>query len=219
MNLSAAIPQLFYDLIGRVIPGTTLFIIAFYVIQGHKDFLQTLEPGANLSFSIVVAVLFASYLTGALLGGVWFFITKKLLKNEELEKELKDISKDIFQTSDKAKIKHLNFIGLVYDHILLWNPSAGSRIAKLSAEQHMCGVFILGTFILAIVNVGINFSAAKGVIWMSIYLLIGTLASLILYFHLRDRFATAIKNHWALSQLETFKSLNSTPNIPSSISK
>lgn len=107
MNLTTAIPQLFYDLIGRVIPGTTLFIIAFYVIQGHKDFLQTLESGANLSFSIVVAVLFASYLIGALLGGVWFFITKKLLKNEELEKELKDISKDIFQISDKAKMKSL----------------------------------------------------------------------------------------------------------------
>ena len=35
-----------------------------------------------------------------------------------------------------------NFTAFAYDHVQQGQPNAGARIAKINAEQHMCGVII-----------------------------------------------------------------------------
>ena len=215
MSLSTAIPQLFYDLIGRIIPGTVIFGCGLYVIQGKEDFINSLNSGRFTSFAAVGGILFISYVLGALLGGIWLYITSKFLSKGTLSEELKNISPKISKNENSIIFNNLNFVALVYDYILLWNPTAGARMAKLSAEQHMCGVVLVGSFILSIINLYISkFSNIS----TSVSLLLSGIASLILYFHLRNRFSVGIKNLWALAQLEEYKKPHLTEIQTSSIS-
>jgi hypothetical protein len=81
MNISILIPQLFYDLIGRVIPGATLISCAFFLFKGPAKGLQILTtwsfqtntsvPSVKSGF-ILLGTLLASYIVGSLLGGIWF---------------------------------------------------------------------------------------------------------------------------------------------------
>ena len=82
MNISIIIPQLFYDLIGRIIPGAGLISLTALLLLGPEVTVQVvttwspaaLAPGhtaAPLAF-VLLGNLVLSYLVGSLLGGIWF---------------------------------------------------------------------------------------------------------------------------------------------------
>lgn len=89
MNISVIIPQLFYDLIGRIIPGAGLVSLTALLLLGPDVTVQVvttwstgaLSPGhtaAPFAF-VLLGNLLISYLIGSLLGGIWFRIYRLML--------------------------------------------------------------------------------------------------------------------------------------------
>lgn len=76
MNFDVLIPQIWYDFIGRVIPGTYMLGYCYLAINGYLG-----EEILNPSFFGVFVILVLAYLTGALMGGIWFKLEDKCRKD------------------------------------------------------------------------------------------------------------------------------------------
>lgn len=72
MNISILIPQLFYDVIGRVLPGASLLASTFMLFRGGKSGLIELTTWSSSTTFVLFGNLLASHIIGSLLGGVWF---------------------------------------------------------------------------------------------------------------------------------------------------
>lgn len=195
MNLSTTVPQLFYDLIGRIIPGLAVLVMAIYILNGHDNFISSVKSSSDMSFAFSVGIILISYLIGTIVGGMWLFFVRRKT-DKKLENELLEISNQ-FPSGNIIETSKLNIIGLVYDYVHHADPAAGVRIAKLSAEQHMAGVIILGGLFGGILNL---FVGKDSDYMLSVYCVIFSICSFFLYQHLKSRFATSLKNHWKLSQ-------------------
>ena len=148
MSWTAAIPQVFYDIIGRVIPGSTLLLLYSYIMKGHSAFFELVNLDLRPSIAILCIFLLASYILGLLLGGLWFFIrslwpralTKFFMpKVYELEGNLRQIRNPLINDENNKKHESVNLVGFIYDYIHLWKPIAGSRIAieiKMSNQRN-----------------------------------------------------------------------------------
>jgi len=73
MQFSILIPQLFYDLIGRVIPGATLIILGFLLFDGPQKAKEYLI-WSDKTLYVVIGDLLAAHIIGSLIGGLWFQI-------------------------------------------------------------------------------------------------------------------------------------------------
>lgn len=174
MNINIVIPQLFYDLIGRIIPGAGLSGLALFLQYGPDTAVRIVTTwsmervwaphlGAPVTF-VLLGNLLVSYLVGSLLGSIWFWIYRwqwsdrceKFLdehlptKSQAGTIEPLECYGDFDQTlvgmlTRLRKSPHItNRIGLLYDFVQFKNPAAAARIAKLRAEQHMSGVLFAG---------------------------------------------------------------------------
>lgn len=226
MNLSVLIPQLFYDLIGRLIPGATLIGCAFLLFDGPKDGPEHLTGWSTNSIFVILGNLLASHIVGSLLGGIWFRIYRinllsapetechhrpwlKLLhgwaKNGEIR--IDDAFNKTFEGEmpvlgdlKMAAMNSSGRIALIYDYTQLRCPKAGARIAKLRAEQHMSGVLLIG-FLLLAVMLDVNPSLLNPYWhwWAAEFaLLFSALTAGWLAWHLEKRSGTALYFSWFL---------------------
>lgn len=91
MKISVLIPQLFYDVIGRIIPGATLIATAFFLFEGAMKGRRHLTTWTTSTDDISVPVVFVilgnllgSHVVGSLLGGLWFRLYRiDLIKHGE----------------------------------------------------------------------------------------------------------------------------------------
>lgn len=181
------VPQIFYDLIARIVPGLALVVgIVIVLLAGNNgsELINRLAIGSiswasatiliitafSLSYSIAVLISGLRYLLFAFL----FRIPSKILRwkrcvpivawlhSLDIETGIRDSDGDFW---------------LKYDHIKKEFPSAGNRITKLKAEIHMSHVLLVGLpLILALTTLikGNHF-------WLKYYrwaLAIGTLGSI-----------------------------------------
>jgi hypothetical protein len=174
------IPQVFYDLIGRVLPGAAtilgaLIILADVSLLDAIDLLIARQVTITSVAILVAAWLFVSYLVGALLGAIAFAIFKDNRKERSFKKKFKDLLAVMgFSLTEDAEccrkletIKAIEPVGrdidelslpYAYDFILLRHAGAGGRLAKLRAEIHMCRVLMLACGILGTAYVIQRFS-------------------------------------------------------------
>jgi 8-oxo-dGTP diphosphatase len=198
LNLASLIPQLFYDIIGRAVPGATFIGCTLYAIRAQDLFKTLLEPRGANSLLVLLGFLFISYIIGALLGGIWFYICDLSGRNKKMES---DLNTDL-NSYKLPYLKRPHSIAFAYDHIQVWDPAAGARIAKLRAEQHMCGVVIIGAITLAAISVimmvieRINGTTLS---WFLICLLFAAIAAWQLNIHLERRFTIGLGNLWLLA--------------------
>ena len=146
-QIAGLIPQVFYDLIGRIAPGAFLLTLAF--LRAHWDDWRVsvaplfAEPKIPYSLLLIVGVLL-SYMSGVLLGGIGYFIADELkllgccFENWRRHKTKPCEEPDIREPS------------VSYDAIQYYDPAAGARLVKLSAERNMCRVLIAGFILLEI---------------------------------------------------------------------
>ena len=127
-NLAYAIPQIFYDIIARLIPGFAFFLILKIVFI---DTYFRLPNVINLHspFMLVIGYLIFFYLTGwflrcliDLFKGRWLGCVSKTKKFKAWLTEKLD--------EKKMKISHTQML----QKIRLRNESAGFRIVKLRAK-------------------------------------------------------------------------------------
>jgi len=181
------IPQIFYDLIGRIIPGGLLLIVAFVIFQKPL----TLDVSASI---LVLAFLTIAYVLGALLGGVTAVINRDFWKRKKID-----------LTSKKE-----NDVSFIYDYIQFHRPDIGSRLAKLSAERHMCRVITAGAIILFVVY---SFSPPvpyfSSLFWgVEIGLMAMGSSAAFLHRHISFRSEELMSNNWRLIHEENRKAAN-----------
>ena len=127
-NIGSWVPQLFYDLIARVIPGFGIcvsFLLFFEISNPITINYKEIFLSANCPTTfIILAGISISYICGFVFRGIYCLICF-----------IAGITTDI-------KDEYV----LYYDRIKLENESAGSRLSKLRAEIHMCTVLETGWF-------------------------------------------------------------------------
>src|SRR5205085_11202557 len=147
MNVNTLIPQLFYDLIGRLIPGAFLVGLAVILFLGPVTGLQYLTTWSgdptvvNVSTSFVLlGNLLVSYILASLLGGIWFLISpmfwgrkgKDFLSQGFKERPLPEalLRRPSLEALSKLDVSTMEFPGAIafmYDYVQLRCPKAGSR--------------------------------------------------------------------------------------------
>jgi hypothetical protein len=211
------VPQIFYDLIGRIVPGGFLLGIACLIFLKPAQWqlifsttkttvltstgtsetttgsTGTSETTTGISASLLVLlVLVVTYVVGSLLGGL-----SALADRNFWQKGKTDL------TDKKKKID----TSYVYDYIQFHRPDIGSRLAKISAERHMCRVLFVGAVILIISYV---FAApvpySSGLFWLVESGLVGVaIISLCQNRHLLSRSFELMSNNWGLIHDEKSK--------------
>jgi hypothetical protein len=161
------VPQIFYDFLGRVVPGSVLIILLPLAVYGPNAAINTIFSENNITklplFWQIVIWLLLSYIIGFLLGGFVAKLSKILFKKKEIEiesrcktrgiKECKLVHK-FFNLPYKGKdeSKDLPEIFVMHDHIRDFAPSEASRLLKLRAEKRIFQILALAGIILVCIN-------------------------------------------------------------------
>lgn len=199
MKLGDWVPQIFYDLIGRVVPGAFLTLLGIGLFC-KKEQIRTIvcylfeEPGVPLSFILLGSILLF-YIIGILLGGIGFAVAFR-----EWEQYFNRPWFPVQLPDEKNKYTGLPYI---YDAIQLRWPQVGARCAKLQAEAHMCRVLLIGFLSFLGVWIVSRFSyIGQPEYWLVIAcLFIGCATTCLFHIHLSIRTQWLLVNHWYLLQL------------------
>lgn len=158
-QISSLIPQVFYDIIGRIVPGMILLILAFLLFRAQDWQVSTegVRFGA-LHFSygcLFVVGLLLSYLVGTILGAVGY-----LAAHHEWSETAEGQKAEV---PDSGRPEAARYDSYIYDAIQLCEPAAGARLVKLSAERNLCRVLMAGFALLGILCLALpEFSRTHG---------------------------------------------------------
>ena len=176
-ELSKIIPELFYDLLGRVIPGVIAVWIWLYALGISLTTALVIMFGTSkvLSesvFVVITTIMLIGYLIGHLISPVSSFMHTqvlarlfpsyfKVLQNAVLSSRnpypsavslvLNDEVSSMFgeKARDASSSSYRRITYLWYDSIRLLNPTAGTRLAKMRAEYRMLeGIYVVFTIAL-----------------------------------------------------------------------
>lgn len=159
MNFSAifTIPQLFYDIIARIIPGIIFILGVIIIITGYEETIKDIKTlivhNKDKNISILMFLFLTlplAYITAYFLAGIHHLCTCLPLK--KLYAKIK---------IDKEKYK--------YDYIRIMNPGIAAVIIKKRAEKRMIDLMITGSVILAIIQTIINYREYQVIIFIFLY--------------------------------------------------
>jgi len=162
--------------------------LCFQDFAGEKSIILFLFTESRVPAYVILLIgLIFSYLVGVLLGSIGFFVQEWKLKPPPLS---------LYKCPDLEKPELLR--AFMYDAVQLHDPRAGARLAKLSAEQHMCRVLIFGFIALASVRTGLYIAGnLAGAFWETIALCLAVvLTSWLFHRHLGIRSSSHLANHW-----------------------
>ena len=150
-TLSSLIPQLFFDLIARLIPGLVIiwsFYLAFYgntLIDLDKLVakVSNILPKNDFFLFCITVVLF--YVSSILFYGLWAAVVRVLKPTlDYIGLCTKNSFVEVMETSHEYSFRH--------DYIKLKAPVAGNRITKLKAEIHMSGALTAAYLICFLIS-------------------------------------------------------------------
>lgn len=192
------VPQLFYDLIGGVVPGGIILFLGFCLLQDPQSIKSSIEflfkdsgVPSTLIFLLLVAV---SYAIGVLLGH-----TVPSVKDDEWRKDPKTMRVELPNPDDPD-----SGISYIYDAIQHHYPTTGARLAKLSAERCFARVFTLGNTVLVFLFVIRHWAGH----WpLEFYFVLGILVSAVVAAfvfdkHIQIRSRHLLLNNWHILQSE-----------------
>lgn len=178
------IPRLFYDFLGRIVPGATLIVASALVLCGPSataDLIVNPSQDYNL-FTWPVFILFTlgSYLIGITLSQLWDMSVGRCLADKQLRiekrciKECLDEHNQLLQAMGRATLEidadDLPRAFVMRDHICRVDPPDAERLLKVRAEMRLCQVLIIGLSIILIINVGAIFISPKTEWWVRLIL-------------------------------------------------
>lgn len=189
MNFGSWIPQLFYDLIGRIIPGTVLMLMSFFLFPPLlAKVIKSFEVTGLSNTVFVLIAIVTSYILGVIVGGLayaimtkgspfyilWKWLSKKIKDLNNSDNPLKKANSENETTENKS---------VIYDYILFHSPNVGSNLAKLSAERSLSRVLIIGVSIIVVVYFFTPFYEFCGDrFWTIEGVLLGVIVGLILFY-------------------------------------
>lgn len=199
MNISITVPQLFYDLIARVLPGYLfLFMLRISLSGTGSSFKQFNVVPSTTSMGILlngVGYLILCYFTGWVLRAFSFCGVE--YKMSQLSQKSPDRQGELSSLYEK------------YHRIRLKNEAAGFRIVKLRSEVRMleasrtgmCLIFVISTILLLLSKLSlITLSTQSNWIWL-LKLLIPVMLALAFHKSLGpacDRYSGNIEKHYKI---------------------
>jgi len=201
-TVAASVPQIEYDVIGRLVPGTAVLLTLGVVYTGPKQFpaqFQNLVQDPNLATSVwlVFLVLFAAYVTSIVFYGIGRLgrSTARLLR-----RAIRRLGRKPEQAqADDPGPSH----ALMFDAIRLKSPESGARLTKLRAERRLAQILILGWSLAAVWNLVLllgRFSVDR--LWLQVALIVGVLAAWAFGRHMSDIYDTSLRHHWQILQFD-----------------
>jgi hypothetical protein len=208
MNLGQIVPQIVYDLIGRIIPGLSLLGTSYFLwssdIQRLKLAFFTDYKPSELALSLILLLL--AYILSLGLEGLWRLLCsrwfQKLVDQPSAEEAREGVVADFTLVDKSFNRFDYRFPGIpvIYDIIRLLEPAAGARLVKLRAELQLCRIFMLGwsimfAAILLDFTIRTSSEARRSAALVLPIIVVAFLAE---YKKLQVRTAWSIYNHWLL---------------------
>lgn len=142
----SCIPQVYFDIIGRVIPGTLIMGSTWIAVRGTYKFWESLKSclvKSTISSATLatVLVILTSYVLAFLIWCFWsclITIICKLCKVcDKPECRMKKwVCEKIYWDNEDFRKK--------YEKLKYYNTAAGNRITKLKAQIHMAETLFIG---------------------------------------------------------------------------
>jgi hypothetical protein len=224
--LASLIPQLFFDIIARIIPGCVISVLFGILALSHwqklpewcKDGKVVNEHFLNEHFLLFLLVFIAIiYIVSVMFYGIWAFlmhsvynfvvmidrIIVKITTNWEPNNFFKKLVCSIRRFFDGLFVEVVEAcpeFSFRHDYIKLNAPIAGSRMTKLKAEIHMSGslaaVFVIG------LALSLYFSKNS---WIAILLFFAALGCFFSNRHFTRRLHRSVNSYSALLGYPTNK--------------
>jgi hypothetical protein len=158
----AWIPNLFFDLLGRVIPGSILLFATYSVAVGPQAAIKDMVQRDLFSMGLTILWLFLAYCIGLMGGQLWVSTFGKLIRKRELRIEDKVVRGALAEHNEAQAFlgepqlsldtDRLPRIYFMHDQLRLVAREEALRLLKLKAEQRLCHALFLGLTVLAVAN-------------------------------------------------------------------
>ena len=160
------IPQVFYDLVARVVPGAVVLTLGAAVTYGPGEIVAAFSSGkvgtALGGFAGASLALMFSYVTGSIVGQIWVLTGEKLVGNweEQIATEMRNACLLEHNLAEIACGRpalpiteaQMPRIFVMQDHLRDGSEGEAMRMLKLRAEERLCHVLVVGFTILSLVN-------------------------------------------------------------------
>jgi hypothetical protein len=211
-NLSL-IPQIFYDIIARVVPGVTVLLVAYLVYSGAAISANTLRNVLHWFSSVdspntfvFLTFMLASYVLSTVIGQIASLLELPFKSSfqHQFDQAAQKVADDFNKTFSLGISKDVfPSIAIMYDYIRLHDPGSGSRLVKLRAESHMCRNLAVGLVMVVILDFILDFavrgpSERTGSLWIRIAVLTAVVCFLWTYARRRGFYIWGLCNHWVL---------------------
>ena len=165
MNLSV-IPQIFYDIIARAIPGGLILFFGYIAYQGpinaKHSFLEINTPYL-FSFHSIVMYALVSYFIGFTMSAIWSISLGKVLRTKISKIEKNCIGECITNFNTLKVIKGEPAISIttndfppvfvLHDNIRLKSETEACRLLKIQGERRACEVLALSFILISTINI------------------------------------------------------------------
>lgn len=188
-TLMGAIPQISYDILGRVIPGVTVLFSWVAVVYGPERVIELLQGFLlntyTLSIGVLLAVAVLAYVLANMLHSIWIWFRNRFGKKKE--------------SARKESVWDNPSEWFMYDAIRLVSPDVGARLVKLRAERRSAEVMIIGWIIAALLNAWLLIAAFSGArLILELILVFLTFSAVIFRKNIKKGYEENMKNHWFL---------------------
>jgi hypothetical protein len=153
------VPEIFFDLVARVVPGSLLLLMALLVAQGPKAGVRELgEYVSAAGVNSVLAFTLAAYFTAVVLKQVWRFLAARVTKKRKRsdknaeQDDLYRVYSAVRVKSPVARAEELPESRIVLACIRRSLPEEGLRLLKIQAEKDLCEVLLPGLIALSLLD-------------------------------------------------------------------
>jgi hypothetical protein len=190
-GIGSWVPQLFYDIIARLVPGAVIIGTLALTVAGPEEaqnFVQAWLNKPSSSYPSLVVIVGVGFVLFYALGIIFLGLCSPI---EWLAFKLVKVKKDFV---------------LKYDFVKQHDPPAGSRITKLKAEMHMTELLVLGFIFSLLINLfKMRYSSGGSRGLLALVLLIAISGSIGALRHFIIRQNHAVENYAKLLGYEEWK--------------
>lgn len=161
------IPQLFSDLLGRIVPGAALMVVSYLVaVRPTQAIVNLTGTLYEKLFTLGPALIFLlfSYLIGFIMGQLWILLLGKraAITKAEVEAtqgchgqcldEHNKLQTSLGMPPLALSTNDLPRTFVMHDHLRFVAGAEAQRLLKLRSEKRLCHVIVLGFTVLGLVN-------------------------------------------------------------------